>query len=205
MVVPRKHFTLLQFFCSQRLFSRCLHPVAVSGFHGGSSTSPFLDDDAEDLLLLSTLAFLSRDLAVVVSTAEDNLCLLDRDAYLAASTLPLTTKNACRRSEIRAQAVFGPSAPGCSGSSRRLGHSHVFDHDHLCQGGGLYRSPSASVSTERKRVWWMWSSRSPAAAASSTATAVQQDQPRGRGAFSGVLADRDVVEVSSGQCRSSLQ
>ena len=72
---------------------------------------PFLDDDAEDFhLLQSTLASLSRDLAVVVSTAEVNLSLLDHDAYLAASTLPLTVKDVCRRSEIRPQAVFGPSA-----------------------------------------------------------------------------------------------
>ena len=75
------------------------------------STSPFLDDDAEDLHLLQpALAFLSCDLAVVVSSAEVNLRLLDRDAYLAASTLPLMVKDVCRRSEIRPQVVFGPSA-----------------------------------------------------------------------------------------------
>ena len=95
VVGPTKHFTLLQHSAanasSAAAFIRLL-PLAITEVF---STSPFLDDDAEDLhLLQSALAFLSRDLAVVVSIAEVNLHLLDHDAYLAASTLPLMVKDA---------------------------------------------------------------------------------------------------------------
>ena len=153
VVVPRKHFTLLQQSAANASSAAAFIRLLSLAITEVVSTSPFLDDDAEDLhLLQSALAFLSCDLAVVVSTAEVNLRLLDRDAYLAASTLPLTVKDACRRSEIRPQeSLRSFCPPGCPGSSRLLHHSNVFDHDRLCQGGGLCHSPSASVSMERAR------------------------------------------------------
>ena len=92
---------------SAAVFIRLLS-LAIANF---VSTSPFHDGDAEDLYLLQfALAFLSLDLAVVVSTAEVNLRLFDRDTYLAASMLLLTVKDTCWCSEIRPQAVFGPTA-----------------------------------------------------------------------------------------------
>ena len=107
VVVPSKHFTILQQSAANASSAAAFIRLLSLAITEVASTSPFLDDDAEDLhLLQSALTFLSRDLAVVVSTAEVNLRLLDRDA----STLPPAVKDACRRSEIRPQAVFGPSA-----------------------------------------------------------------------------------------------
>ena len=89
VVVPRKHFTLLQQSAANASSAAAFIRLLSLAITEVVSTSPFLADDAEDLhLLQSVLAFLSRDLAVVVSTAEVNLRLLDRDVYLAASTLP---------------------------------------------------------------------------------------------------------------------
>ena len=174
VAVPRKHFTLLQQSAAN----------ASSAITDGSG-SLFLDDDTEELhLLQSALAFLSRDLAVMVSTVEVNLRLLVHDAYQAASTLPLTVKDVCRRSEIRPQVVFGPSALQAFQDHRDAFTSHVFDHDRLCQGDGLCCSPSASVSMERARASWTWSSGSPAAAASTTATAVSTGPAQGTWCFS---------------------